>query len=90
MVQGTLHRGTKRELLRLKPFIFKSRLKEQLTSHIFKPTTEEYTSKTCTNCGVIKDDLNGNSVYKCNNCKMTLDRDINGARNIYIKDTCCN
>ena len=46
--------------------------------------TEEYTSKTCTNCGVIQN-IGTSEVYNCKSCNMTLDRDINGARNIFLK-----
>jgi putative transposase len=48
-------------------------------------TNESYTSKTCTNCGNIKNDLNGNKKYNCSKCNISIDRDINGARNILIK-----
>ena len=46
--------------------------------------TEEFTSKTCTRCGQINE-VGGSEIYKCSGCKLTLDRDINGARNIYLK-----
>lgn len=47
--------------------------------------TEEYTSKTCTRCGVIKRNLGGNEIYSCEHCDLLTLRDINGARNILIK-----
>lgn len=46
---------------------------------------ESYTSKTCGNCGNVKDDLGSACHYKCDNCSYSLDRDIHGARNIFIK-----
>ena len=46
---------------------------------------EGYTSVLCSNCGNEHRSLGGKKRYKCNACKMNLDRDINGARNIYIK-----
>jgi len=49
--------------------------------------TEEYTSKTCTNCGRINHKLGGSKVFKCSHCKLEIDRDINGARNIYLKNS---
>ena len=46
---------------------------------------EEYTSKTCSNCGTIKDNLGGSKILKCSNCGIKIDRDVNGARNIFLK-----
>jgi putative transposase len=43
------------------------------------------TSKMCSICGNIKEDLGGNETYKCQKCGTCIERDINGARNIYIK-----
>jgi putative transposase len=48
-------------------------------------TREDYTSKTCTNCGERKEDLGGNKMFNCSNCKIKIDRDYNGARNILLK-----
>jgi putative transposase len=47
---------------------------------------ESYTSKTCTKCGNIKYNLGSNKIYKCDLCKISIDRDINGARNIMLKN----
>ena len=47
--------------------------------------TEEYTSKVCGNCFKMSDDYN-NRVKKCSHCNHTIDRDINGARNILLKN----
>lgn len=46
---------------------------------------EEYTTKTCTRCGIINDP-GSNETYSCNSCNLVIDRDINGARNIFIKN----
>lgn len=46
---------------------------------------ESYTSKTCTNCGYIKGNLHGEKVFNCDKCKLVIDRDINGSRNILLK-----
>ncbi len=46
---------------------------------------EDYTSKTCGNCGFINRELGANKVYDCPQCKKIFDRDINGARNILIR-----
>jgi len=50
-----------------------------------KVVTEEYTSKTCTYCGHISDKYKYRE-KECDNCKNKIDRDLNGARNILIKN----
>jgi putative transposase len=47
--------------------------------------TEEYTSKACTRCG-IKSDKYKKRRKKCESCGYKIDRDINGSRNILIKN----
>ena len=47
--------------------------------------SEAYTSKTCSNCGWIKENLGGREVFKCENCKKSIDRDVNGARGIMLR-----
>ena len=40
-------------------------------------------SKTCSNCGAIKDDLGlGERAYRCRSCGMSLDRDLNASINL--------
>jgi IS605 OrfB family transposase len=46
---------------------------------------EEYTSKTCGCCGNVDSNLGGSKVYECKKCGFTIDRDVNGARNILLK-----
>ena len=46
---------------------------------------ESFTSKTCTKCGNLKNDLGSSKVYNCKNCGISIDRDHNGARNILLK-----
>jgi putative transposase len=50
--------------------------------------TEEYTSKTCSICGRLNHYLGPSKVFECpfEDCGIVLDRDINAARNIYIKN----
>ncbi|MDP2434222.1 MAG: transposase [archaeon] len=47
---------------------------------------ESYTSKTCSSCGALDYKLGGKKVYRCASCKMVMDRDINGAKNIFLKN----
>ena len=46
---------------------------------------ESYTSKTCGGCGFIHDKLGASEVFKCPHCDYHTDRDINGARNIFLR-----
>ncbi len=47
---------------------------------------ESWTSKTCSSCGFIDHKLGGKKVFSCPQCKMIMDRDINGAKNIFLKN----
>jgi len=87
MTQGTLNRSTKRQMCDLSHYKFRMRLlyKAKQNGSSVMVCTEEYTSKTCTACGVIHAKLEGNKIFKCPSCKIVVDRDINGARNIMIK-----
>lgn len=46
---------------------------------------ESYTSKTCGGCGIIQE-IKSSRIYNCNSCKINIERDINGARNVLIKN----
>lgn len=80
---------TVRQMLSWKHFCFRRRLMEasarRLDVEVFV-RTEEYTSKTCTSCLKIKHDLGGAKIYKCKYCNLKGDRDVCGARNIFIKN----
>ncbi len=47
--------------------------------------TEEYTTMTCTCCGTLNYKVGGSEKFQCLSCGLVIDRDINAARNIYIK-----
>ena len=47
--------------------------------------TEEFTSQTYTRCGERDTELGDAHTFNCDNCKLVIDRDVNGARNILIK-----
>lgn len=54
----------------------------------FYEVSEEFTSKTCGNCGkhtTLTPSQDKYRVMECDNCHFSIDRDVNGARNILIK-----
>ena len=89
MVKGKsiLSKKTKNEMLSLSHYAFKIRLQEKSKEyrHVrIHDVNEAYTSKTCTRCGCINN-VGSNKVYSCKSCDLVIDRDVNGARNIFIK-----
>jgi len=80
-----LAKMSKRILNSFRFFRYKERLKQRcLEKQIKYEEVNEYcTSKTCSVCGSYKKDLGFSKVYKCNGCNTVIDRDFNGARNIY-------
>ena len=83
---GNLQNITKRRLMALSHFRFREKLKN--VAKKYKTTiieTNEYmTSKKCSQCETIND-MKSSKIYKCKKCKLTIDRDINAAINIYNK-----
>jgi len=47
--------------------------------------SEAYTSKTCSACGWIDQNLGGRKVFRCQRCGWIVDRDVNGARGIFLR-----
>lgn len=93
--QGMIRRGqrrinsaTARKMVTWAHYRFRQRLilkaREYPNCHILI-VTEEYTSKTCGRCGRLNPNLGGKEIFRCSNCDLEIDRDINGARNILIK-----
>jgi IS605 OrfB family transposase len=84
---SVLSNESKVACLRTRYYDFQLRLKYKcsVNNKKFKLVNEYYTSKTCSLCGNYNKNLGGNKIYKCTNCCRSLDRDINGCRNIYMK-----
>lgn len=78
---------TSRAMMTWSHYRFRQMLKSKavLTGTNVVVVTEEFTSKTCSCCGLIKNDLGRSKIYNCRACKRIIDRDENGARNILIK-----
>jgi putative transposase len=85
---SVLRKRTKDRMLTLSHYRFRQIL--SLKAKEFGTTLsimgEEYTTKTCSCCGNINDNVGSSKVYRCtSNCNYIADRDVNGARNIFIK-----
>jgi len=85
--QKKLNRTTKRLLYMFgfHSFIEKLKFKCKNTDTRLYIVGEEYTSKTCTQCGKINN-IGSLEIYHCIECGMVVDRDVNGSRNIMIKN----
>ena len=85
MVSKLKHK-TSRAMLGWAHYRFKMKLKSKAEECSCKiiDCTEEYTSKTCGNCGT-ENQIGGKEVWTCKHCGCVHDRDINGARNILFK-----
>ena len=77
-----------RSMYNLSYFTFLTKLKNKCKEYdidlIIRP--KYYTSKTCTKCGNLHNNLKNNDIYNCIKCKLIIDRDINGARNIMLRN----
>jgi putative transposase len=86
-VERRINRKTVRQMLCWRHFAFRQRLLQTAAREGISVIvcTEEYTSKTCTNCGHLHTRLGGNKRFRCPSCGWAQDRDLNGARNIFLK-----
>ena len=83
------NRKTRRNLYQQKHYKYRQKLIDK--TEMYKDVevivcTEEFTTKTCTKCGVLNNP-GSSEVYICNSCNLKIDRDINGARNVLLKET---
>ena len=87
--QRVIGRSTARRMNNLSHYKFKQRLLHrcELTNTKLYLVNESYTSKTCTKCGCLNN-IGSNETYNCLKCGLVIDRDVNGARNIFIKNVC--
>lgn len=83
-----LSNKTSRNINNLSFYRFKDKLRSKCIEYNVNiiEYNEAYTSKTCTKCGHIDNELGSKKVYKCKKCGLVIDRDLNGARNIMLKN----
>jgi len=79
---------TARKMLTLSHYTFRQRLiskaEEKVVSVLL--LDEPYTSQLCSGCFSLNKKLKlCDRTYKCKNCKIQIDRDLNAARNIYFR-----
>ena len=88
LLETALNHKSKRMLGILRHYNFRQRLeyKAKITGSKVYFVDESYTSKTCSKCGKLNYKLKGNKTFKCGNCSLEIDRDVNGARNILNKN----
>lgn len=80
---------TARQMICWRHFGFRQRLidtAKRYNVNVFV-RSEHYSSKTCTHCQNVKYDLGGAKKYKCSVCRLIADRDVCGARNIFMMNT---
>ena len=79
---------TARQMLTWSHYRFQQRLvnktREYRSSQVII-CDEAYTSKTCGRCGKLHERLGGSKIFHCPHCRVTMNRDINGARNILLR-----
>jgi putative transposase len=83
---GILRPKTSRQMMMLSHYAFKEKLrfKSSCYGKTVIDCSEAYTSKTCGFCGELNTTLGGSKTFTCH-CGYKLDRDIHGARNIYLR-----
>jgi len=88
-LDGNLREITKRRLMALSHYRFRMKLKLMAIKFGCKiiETDEYLTSKTCSKCKTINENLKGNKFFSCQNCNLEIDRDINASINIYKNRT---
>jgi putative transposase len=85
--QRVINNKTVRCLYSWRHFTFRQRLiqKARLRNVNVFVRGEEFTTKTCTNCGNLNN-VKGKKIISCPKCNLTVDRDVSGARNIFLKN----
>lgn len=87
MVSGSpLGSKVTRSILSLSHGKFQERLRyfATKTQRYYLVSCEGYTTKTCGRCGNIQE-MQGDKVYNCKSCSASIDRDVNGARNLCLR-----
>ena len=88
-IQKSTPKDLKNKMRDMKHCLLVDRLKIKMLEYSNRKVVEvkeQHTSKTCTCCGWQNNNLNDNKLFKCEECSLILDRDINASRNILLKN----
>ena len=89
VTNAILASSVKREMMSYRFYQFKTKLHHlcNLSGSELTIVCEAYTTRTCTKCGVINNNVRGAKVFVCctPDCRFEIDRDISGSRNILLK-----
>jgi len=82
-----INEKTVRSMLAWSHYLFRKRFldKSKDSGCTLLLVDEDYTTKTCSNCGNIHQKIGSAKVFKCSSCDFVIDRDYNGAVNIMLK-----
>lgn len=85
---GSLSSDISRQMYTLSFYQFKQKLKAKCIEKgiTLRSLNEPFTSKTCGKCGNLKNNLGNADVYNCEKCGLIINRDMNGARNILLRN----
>jgi putative transposase len=82
-----ISKTTTRLLLGLRHYDFQQKLiwKAKQRGRTVILCKEHYTTKCCSKCGELNHKIGSKKIFQCEACDITIDRDINAARNILIR-----
>jgi len=88
IVKSSKNKRLNRALGDIKLHLLKKRLVYKVSLYKGKKVyflNESYTTKTCSACGFINQDVGCSKVFCCPNCKVKVGRDLNASKNILMK-----
>ena len=90
IVQKIFSKSVRQSILALSHYKFILRLKHCASKNGNRVVIvrEDYTSKTCGNCGELNHNLKNKDIFHCNHCNLKIERDPTGSRNILLKALC--
>ena len=91
IVKGGQNRKLNRDFCDLKLYLLRQRLlyKASISQKKVILVKEHYTTKTCSNCGTLNQEIGSSKIFRCRNCLLSAGRDINASKNILLKGLFC-